>query len=146
MNDINDPVVHQDRMMAAQKRFPGPQRVASTWSVVIGITEHHLPSLIFGRIRHPSTVGDLIIVARRNPVCWAAPEHVVDLPLIRDRILHRHANAMLVISLLLLVEPDEINDPELPRGGVAPLCRLRQSQRIREALVDGPTTQRSVRG
>ena len=50
----DDPEVHQDRVVAAEERLPGPERVALAGREVIRVDDHDLPPVGGWRIRVPA--------------------------------------------------------------------------------------------
>jgi hypothetical protein len=88
---------------------------------------------------------DLVVVAGRDPLRPAGEQQGVDLGLLWDGELHRHPHGVPAIAYLGFVAPDAVDDPVLPRRGVAPLGRARLAQRLGEGRV-GPPPARGLIG
>src|SRR5829696_5852309 len=52
----DDAEVVQNRIVPAEKRLPGPQRRALERRIVVGVGDHHLPSVVRRRIQQPPAV------------------------------------------------------------------------------------------
>ncbi len=69
IHDVDDPEVHEDRVVAAEEGLPCPQRVAHARGVVVRVGDHDLGAVVCGRVREPS--------GGRWSVAWLSGEDMV---------------------------------------------------------------------